>query len=47
MIDSLRARYEPTLLAIYLNTFQSLDSEGWSTLGELIQEDPTLQLSQS
>jgi len=47
VIDSLRARYEPTLLAIYLNTFQSLDSEGWSTLGELIQEDPTLQLSQS
>ena len=28
VIDSLRARYEPQLLAVYLNTFQSLDSEG-------------------
>ena len=44
VIDSLRGRYEPTLLAVYLNTFQSLDSEGWSTLAELIQEDSTLQL---
>ena len=44
VIDSLRGRYDATLLAVYLNTFQSLDSEGWPTLSALIQEDPTLQL---
>jgi len=45
VIDSLRARHDPTLLAIYLNTFQSLDSEGWPTLDALIRESPDLQLS--
>lgn len=45
VIDSLRSRYEPVLLAVYLNTFQSLDSDGWSTLQALINEDPTLQLA--
>ncbi len=45
VIDSLRARYEPQLLAVYLNTFQSLDSEGWSTLTTLIQQDHSLQLT--
>jgi hypothetical protein len=44
VIDGLRSRYAPGLLAIYLNTFQSMDSEGWDTLGALIQEDPSLQL---
>lgn len=45
VIDSLRSRYEPALLAVYLNTFQSLDSEGWPSLQELINEDTTLQLT--
>jgi hypothetical protein len=44
VIQTLRARYDSQLLAIYLNTFQSLDSEGWDTLAALIQEDPTLQI---
>lgn len=44
VIDGLRGRYDAGLLAIYLNAFQSLDSEGWDTLGALIQEDPTLQI---
>jgi hypothetical protein len=44
VVDSLRARYDSTLLAVYLNTFQSLDSEGWPTLASVIQEDRTLQL---
>ena len=47
VIDSLRARYDSNLLAVYLNTFQSLDSEGWPTLDALIREDPTLQLNAS
>ena len=45
VITALRERYEPQLLAVYLNTFQSLDSEGWSTLRDLISEDPSLQLN--
>ena len=45
VIDSLRSRYEPVLLAVYLNTFQSLDSDGWPSLQELINEDTTLQLT--
>jgi hypothetical protein len=44
VITGLRSRYDSHLLAIYLNTFQSLDSEGWDTLAALIEEDPTLQL---
>jgi hypothetical protein len=44
VINSLRSRYDSQLIAIYLNTFQSLDSEGWHTLAALIQEDPSLQL---
>ena len=46
VIDSLRLRYDALLLAIYLNAFQSLDSEGWHTLAELIAHDPSLQLPQ-
>jgi len=45
VIDSLRTRYDSTLLAVYLNTFQSLDYEGWPTLDALIRQDPTLQLN--
>ncbi len=45
VIDSLRSRHDTTLLAIYLNTFQSLDSEGWATLDALIRENADLQLS--
>ena len=45
VIDSLRPRYDSLLLAVYLNTFQSLDFEGWPTLDALIQQDPSLQLT--
>ncbi len=45
VINGLRSRYEAPLLAVYLNTFQSLDSEGWPTLAALISEDATLQLT--
>jgi len=44
VLNDLRSRHDSQLLAIYLNTFQSLDSEGWDTLAALIEEDPTLQL---
>jgi len=44
VINGLRARYDGALLAIYMNTFQSLDPSAWPTLSALIEEDPTLQL---
>ncbi|NBV33349.1 MAG: hypothetical protein EBR81_06050 [Proteobacteria bacterium] len=44
VINELRTRYDGTLLAIYMNTFQSLDPSAWPTLSALIEEDPTLQL---
>jgi hypothetical protein len=47
VVDDLRTRHDPQLLAIYLNTFQSMDSEGWDTLAALIEEDPSLQLGPS
>jgi hypothetical protein len=44
VINGLRTRYDGTLLAIYMNTFRSLDPSAWPTLSALIEEDPTLQL---
>jgi hypothetical protein len=46
VVDGLRTRYDSQLLAIYLNAFQSLDSEGWDSLGSLLHEDPSLQLGE-
>ncbi len=45
VISGLRTRYDAQLLAIYLNTFQSLDPAAWPTLSALIEEDASLQLS--
>lgn len=44
VVNTLRTRYDAELLAIYLNAFQSLDSEGWDSLADLLREDPSLQL---
>lgn len=45
VIETLLAKYDPTLVGIYLHTFQALDDEGgWSTLGELLESDPRLHL---
>jgi hypothetical protein len=44
VVEELRKRYESPLLAIYLNAFQALDADGWSTLAAVIEEDPSLQL---
>jgi hypothetical protein len=46
VVEGLKSRYDAALLAVYLNTFQALDSEGWPTLAQLIQENPSLQLPQ-
>jgi hypothetical protein len=46
VVESLLAKYDPTEVAIYLHTFQTLDDAGWSSLGEVLGEDPRLQLRQ-
>lgn len=45
VIETLLTQHDPGVVAVYLNAFQSLDDEGgWSTLGEIIEGDPRLQL---
>ncbi len=41
-IDACFAKHDPRIVVIYLNAFQALDENGWSTLGELLVEDPRL-----
>jgi hypothetical protein len=43
-IDHLLTTHDPAVVVVYLNAFQALDENGWSTLAELIAEDPNLQL---
>ena len=43
-IDACCAKHDPQVVAVYLNAFQALDENGWSTLGELLAEDSRLRL---
>lgn len=44
VITSLLANHEPAIVALYLHAFQATDDTGWSTLEELLAEDPRLKL---
>jgi len=45
VIDGLFSKYNPGVVAVYLNAFQALDDEGgWPTLNEILAEDSRLQL---
>ncbi len=44
-IDTLFATHDPAVVVVYLHAFQALDDTGWSTLAELLVEDPRLQLA--
>ena len=44
-IDPLFAKHDPGVVAVYLNAFQALDDEGWTTLAELLTEDERLRLA--
>jgi len=47
VIDSLLAKHDPAVVAIYLNAFQALnDDGGWATLGELLESDSRLKLGE-
>ena len=43
-IDTVSASHDPGVVAVYLHAFQALDEKGWSTLEELLAEDPRLKL---
>jgi len=44
-IDALLITHDPAVVVVYLHAFQALDENGWSTLAELLVEDPRLQLA--
>lgn len=44
-IDPLFEKHDPAVVVVYLQAFQALDDNGWTTLAELIAEDPRLQLT--
>ncbi len=47
VIDSLLAKHDPTVVAIYLNAFQALnDDGGWASLGELLETDSRIKLGE-
>ena len=43
-IDTVSASHDPGVVAVYMHAFQALDEKGWSTLEELLAEDPRLKL---
>ena len=43
--SALLEKYDPSIVAVYLNAFQALDETGWPLLDEIIAADPRLQLS--
>ncbi len=44
VVDILRAKHDPGVVAVYLHAFQATDENGWDTLEELLQEDARLKL---
>jgi hypothetical protein len=44
-VAGLLEKYDPAIVAMYVNAFQALDDTGWPRLGEIIAADPRLQLS--
>jgi hypothetical protein len=43
-VNGLLEKYEPAIVAVYLNAFQALDETGWPLLDEIIGVDMRLQL---
>ncbi len=44
VIDDVLTKHDPGVVVAYLHAFQALDENGWSTLEELLAEDPRLRL---
>jgi hypothetical protein len=44
-VAALLEKYDPAIVAVYLNAFQALDQNGWPLLAEIIAGDARLQLA--
>ena len=44
-VAALLAKYDPSIVAVYLQAFQALDETGWPLLDDVIAADPRLQFS--
>jgi hypothetical protein len=44
VVDSLFAKHDAAVVAVYLHAFQSVDEEGWESLEGLLKEDARLKL---
>jgi len=44
VVESLLAKHDPAVVAVYLQAFQALDENGWPSLAELLESDPRLHL---
>jgi hypothetical protein len=44
VVNGLFEKHDPAIVAIYLHAFQATDDTGWSTLEELLAEEPRLKL---
>jgi hypothetical protein len=44
VIEELLTKHDPGVVTVYLHAFQALDEKGWSSLEELLREDPRLKL---
>jgi len=44
-VGALLAKYDPSIVAVYLHAFQALDETGWPLLNEIIAADARLHLA--
>jgi hypothetical protein len=44
IVTTLLEQHDPAVVVVYLHAFQALDDKGWSTLEEVLAEDPRLKL---
>ncbi len=43
-VDGLLAKHSPEVVAVYLNSFQTMEIAGWPALGELLEKDERLKI---
>lgn len=43
-VETLLAKYPAEIVAVYLQSFQTMDIAGWPVLGEMLAQDPRLHL---
>jgi len=43
-VDILVGKYQPEVVAVYLNAFNDMNAAGWANLKTMLEADPRLQL---